>query len=251
MLTRSQWRPTIGTGAPMRLPASGAVIHHTVMEPTGDPAADMRAIEQVGRARFGLFSYCYIIHPGGIIAEGAGLTVGAHTSGLNSSHIGVAWHGNYDATPAPAEMVAATVELLATLAARGELRPGWTLTPHRAHKATACPGRYLAPLVPAIHAQAARPPTPKDPPMDAAAEARIRTAVAELVELALPFAIRASATSHGMTAGQVYIIAPGAEPVPVGRATLDALYYVGAIRRDPDNQPPTSNPASWADLFRK
>jgi hypothetical protein len=149
MLARAEWGATVATTPYlMRFPAVGVHVHHSVtiadddysLEATGDVAADMREIEAIGRARFGRFPYSYCIHPSGVIGEGAGLTVGAHTENWNSTTFGVCFVGNYEHDPLTDAQVVAFHELRAGLVANGWLTPDAWLLPHRHRKATACPG---------------------------------------------------------------------------------------------------------------
>jgi peptidoglycan hydrolase-like protein with peptidoglycan-binding domain len=134
----------------MRLPAVGVHVHHSVTiadddsdyHATGDVIADMREIERIGRARFGLFSYSYCGHPSGWVGEGAGLTIGAHTAGWNSTTFGYCFIGNYDVHNLTDSQVAAFNGWRALMVGNGWLSPTHWIEPHRVRKATACPGQH-------------------------------------------------------------------------------------------------------------
>lgn len=141
ILTRAEWGATVPTTSfLMRLPAQGVHVHHSVTRVTGDPAADMREIEAIGRRRFGRFPYSFCLHPSGVTIEGAGLSVGAHTEGWNSTTFGVCFIGNYEHDQVTDAQVQAFGELHRWLVGNGWLVPGAWIEPHRARKATACPG---------------------------------------------------------------------------------------------------------------
>jgi N-acetylmuramoyl-L-alanine amidase len=162
LLTRAEWGATAKQGPAMRLPARGVTFHQTVTRATSDPAADMRTIERIGVQRFGRFSYCYAIHPSGVVGEGAGLTVGAHTAGHNSTRIGVVFIKMDDDPLTPAAETAA-VNLLRWLAATGALHQGYDTDGHRDYKATACPSDAIYDHIDAIHAAALAGPTRPTP----------------------------------------------------------------------------------------
>src|SRR5690606_21180214 len=141
MLARAEWGATVPTSTKlMVLPARGVHVHHSVSRVTGDPAADMREIEAIGRRRFGRFPYSFCLHPSGVTIEGAGLSVGAHTEGWNSTTFGVCLIGNYENDWPTDAQVQAFGELYRWLVGNGWLVPDAWIEPHRARKATACPG---------------------------------------------------------------------------------------------------------------
>ena len=70
------------------------------------------------------------------------------------------------------------------------------------------------------------------------------------IERTKPFAIRLTEAAAGFRKGEVVIIDPAAgTSYAVGRATLNALYFVGAIRQDEGNNPPAGNPADWHSVL--
>lgn len=148
LLYRSEWGATLGVGPAMALPAKGIHVHHSVTiadddhnyHATGDVAADMREIERIGRERFGRFPYSYCGHPSGWVAMGAGQTIGAHTSGFNSSSFGYCLIGNYETHEVTDEQVRAFRQWRSYMVDTGRLTADHYVKPHRDRKATACPG---------------------------------------------------------------------------------------------------------------
>lgn len=149
-LSRAQWGCTTPLGPKMKLPVSTIFIHHSVTKATNNPVADMRALDRIGRQRFGRFSYSYVIHPNGTVMEGAGDRVGAHTGGYNSTSIGVCFIGNYEEHGGTLQQVAGFIDLVRMLQARGHVTRNVNIRAHRDVKATACPGRHLVAGIPAL-----------------------------------------------------------------------------------------------------
>ena len=145
IVARSVWgaNPRSLPDVPMRLPATQVFIHHSVTDPTGDPYADMRAIERVGLTRFGQFSYSYVITPDGTTLEGCGTRRGAHTAQRNSTSFGICHVGNYETRSPGLAQIDATRRLIHDLTARGDLLPGADIVGHRDVYPTACPGQKL------------------------------------------------------------------------------------------------------------
>lgn len=148
ILPRSDWGATAELGGAMRLPAVGVHVHHSVTiadddrnyAATGDVAGDMRELERIGVQRFGRFSYSYCGHPSGWVGEGAGLKVGAHTAGWNSTTFGYCLIGNYDQQLVTDAQVQAFREWRHWMVGNGWLRADHWVMPHQARKATGCPG---------------------------------------------------------------------------------------------------------------
>jgi hypothetical protein len=153
----------------MALPAKVFHLHHSVtladvdadrdgtlepheLRPTGDADADVRTVERIGGQRFGRMSYSWLIHPraADTVFEGAGYTIGAHTGGYNSTSFGTCLVGNYHANRMTDEMVQTCAELYAMLVLHGHLVPDAPIVPHRARKATSCPGDDAVARIPAI-----------------------------------------------------------------------------------------------------
>lgn len=94
--------------------------------------------------------YSYVIHPSGVVLEGAGRMVGAHTARHNSKSYGLSFMGNYDRhQPTLAQLVAAarTINLLRLDGALVADLGGIAILGHRDTKATACPGANIYPLL--------------------------------------------------------------------------------------------------------
>lgn len=141
IVSRDQW----GARAPVsgiwvKTPVSKLYVHHSVTVPGASPYADMRRIDDIGRERFGRFSYSYAIHPFGTVMEGAGERVGAHTANQNSTSLGIVFIGNYETDKLTPEAIRAFRELRQELVVRGAVKPVHQVAPHRAVKSTACPG---------------------------------------------------------------------------------------------------------------
>jgi hypothetical protein len=133
--------------------ASEVFLHHTVT--THLPAsatveqesAQMRAIEAIGRSRFGKYgqgiSYNVIIFPSGRAYQGVSWNRrGAHTDGRNSTARSICFAGNYEAN----EPTRAQLETAAAIYAEGRGKWWKSSAPVRGHrdiKSTACPGRKV------------------------------------------------------------------------------------------------------------
>jgi hypothetical protein len=133
-------------------------IHHTVTRASSDPVLDARAVEAVGRRRFGRLSYGVLVHPRSAILWGAPDRVGCHTEGHNSTAVGLALIGNYEDDPVTEELVYAACVALHALRTFGIVTKTPTIRPHREVKSTACPGRHaVADLLPWLRLVAADP----------------------------------------------------------------------------------------------
>lgn len=150
---------------PQLLGAKKVYIHHSVtiaqgdpnligqLDPSDNPCADARKIEDILANRGLLPGYNHIIHPSGVVLELAGEFIGAHTGGQNSTSKGLVLIGNFDIQqPTFAAIVAAsrTINLM-RLAGQvaGDINDVQVLG-HRDHGQTACPGANLYPLLPFI-----------------------------------------------------------------------------------------------------
>ena len=154
VVKRDQWGAKYSAGRKaMPKPVAEVNIHHTVTPATDDPCADMRTVERVLQSRDLAPGYSFCIHPSGIILEGAGGNVGAHTAGRNSRSYGFSFIGNYDNMQPTWAQLAAAGYLIRVLQFTGFIVPDLatvTIQGHRATKATACPGANLAPRMDAI-----------------------------------------------------------------------------------------------------
>lgn len=164
LVDRDQWGARYSAGR-SKMPAKVREInvHHSVtaltgggkaydntLDPTDDPCRDMRTIERVLHERGLAPGYSFCIHPSGVVLVGAGNMKGAHTAGRNGVSYGVCFMGDYDRhQPTFAQFVAFGL-LINRLRFFGALTPrldDLTIRGHRDHKATACPGANLYPLI--------------------------------------------------------------------------------------------------------
>lgn len=162
IISRAEWGASSRSlpGTSMRLPAREVFIHHSVTPMSGEPATDMRLIEQIGLQRFGQFPYSYVIHPrDGEILEGCGLRRGAHTVRRNSTAFGICWAGNYEDRLPKLQQINSTRQLVAWLRDAGHLEADAPMLGHRDAPdpkrrgktiRTACPGRRLYNILPEL-----------------------------------------------------------------------------------------------------
>lgn len=162
VVSRKTWGAVKEQNRPaMPLPAREVWLHHTVTRVTGDPHADAREVQRVGIARFGYISYSYLVHPTGVVLEGQGLRVGAHTKNRNSISYGVSLIGNYEERQMEDAQVESVRRLVDWLQDNGKLRTGvYPTGAHRDLQATACCGRHAYARLPEIR-------RPWEPPPDA------------------------------------------------------------------------------------
>lgn len=163
LVTRAEWGARHSAGRSAMAKGQREVnIHHTVidpagpggynevLEPTDDPCHDMRRLEDVLNARGLAPGYSYVIHPSGVVLEGAGKRKGAHTGGHNSHSYGISFMGNFDLhSPTLSALVAAarTINLLRLDGSLVRDLSSITIQGHRDTKATACPGANVYPLL--------------------------------------------------------------------------------------------------------
>ena len=82
---RADWGARHSAGRKkMQMGISEIVIHHTVTSVRKDPCLNMRIVEDVLHQRGLAPGYSFTVDPSGIVLEGAGHMVGAHTGGRNS-----------------------------------------------------------------------------------------------------------------------------------------------------------------------
>ena len=171
-LSRDQWGATAPLQGKMTLPAVGVHLHHSVTNPdddsvyesTEDVAKDMREIERIGKQRFGIFSYSYCGHPSGVVGEGAGISVGAHTAGYNSTTFGYCLIGNYEQAHVTDIQIKAFQEWWWQMIRIGVLKTSAYLYPHRHRKATACPGAHTMERWNSFYYATLQPPATTVPP---------------------------------------------------------------------------------------
>lgn len=118
------------------------IVHHTAVDTTLE---NLRA--SAIKRGYADIPYHFVILPDGSVHATRPLErMGAHCKGHNADSVGIALMGNLNKVPPTEAQVAALTRLLADLRRKypvpvfghGELRP------------TACPGRYLRPVLDAI-----------------------------------------------------------------------------------------------------
>ena len=147
IVSRTEWGAQEPQGPKIPLPTPDLFLHHdtanfTAVDETSE-RKHMLLLERTGKQRFGsTVSYSLVVFPSGRVYEGAGVgRKGTHTANHNSTGHGVVVVGNFETQTVPQR----TVDLLRQLHADGITAGWWTgqWTPHRAVKATACPGKNL------------------------------------------------------------------------------------------------------------
>lgn len=174
IVTRAEWgaEPPTKPSIPMRLPVGALYLHHSVTPVTNDAAADTRKIQGVAFGRgFNDISYSWLVHPSGLVVEGRGFAIGAHTAGRNSSSFGVCLIGDYSRRVVREPQVVAIRELVAWLIARRALHQGtYPTAGHRDVAKTVCPGDFAMRRLPEmrlpwIHRLAPEVNMQYDPPL--------------------------------------------------------------------------------------
>jgi N-acetylmuramoyl-L-alanine amidase len=118
------------------------VVHHTGIDTSLEK---LRA--SVQRRGYSDIPYHFVVDTDGTLHATRPLTrMGAHCRGHNADSIGVALMGNLDRVPPTEAQVATLTRLIA------DLRTKWPVPVlgHCELRATACPGRYLRPVLDAI-----------------------------------------------------------------------------------------------------
>lgn len=153
IITRAQWGARHRNGVGSRPTGSlRKFTHHTVTAHLSANASrtqeerQMRILEDIGQQRFGGgISYNFLIFPSGRIYEGASVgRISYHSgSGRNTSGVGIAFVGNFEANKLNMKAFNAAVWLLQ----HGVERSWWgdpAFTEyHKKFRATSCPGRYV------------------------------------------------------------------------------------------------------------
>lgn len=213
---RATWGARYDDGfGPAPLPASELWLHHSV---TSAPpvsatfeqdAAAVRALEQIGEARFGKgISYTFVIPPSGRIFAGHSVgRQGAHTGGRNTVARAICLIGNYD-TVRPSEAQIAAVAALVWLG----YSAGWWLRPvldggHRdaPGASTACPGRFAYALLPVINSRAISP-APEVPDMDNRQAGQLDTVLAQITGSSEPWTFEGWDEAYVPPAGDLTLV---------------------------------------------
>lgn len=121
------------------------VIHHTAS--AADITVDDIHQMHLNNGWTGI-GYHIIIYADGTAHEGRPLDcIGAHCYDYNSRSVGVNLVGNFENYPPTPEQIATLKEVLRWLK---DKYPGAEIGGHREWNATACPGEYLAAMLPGI-----------------------------------------------------------------------------------------------------
>lgn len=149
VVSRKEWGANPDSLGPccVQAPVEEVFIHHDVIEPAPGPKASLekdiahtKKVESVGVSRFGRVSYSFGASQTGRIFELQGDHIGAHTAGRNSTSLAWVLYGNYtERAPTRRQLRHIGRHI------RRKTRQGWiakdaAIRPHRAVKATACPG---------------------------------------------------------------------------------------------------------------
>lgn len=148
---RSDWGARYSAGrTTMPAKVKEINVHHTASNATDNPCVDMLTVERVLHERGLAPGYSYVIHPSGVILEGAGGMVGAHTAGRNKLSYGIAFIGNFENVTPTAEALNAAAGLVNLLRFFQVLEVDLAkvdIKLHRDTSATLCPGRNLVNMV--------------------------------------------------------------------------------------------------------
>jgi N-acetylmuramoyl-L-alanine amidase len=118
------------------------IIHHTAVDTTLEK---LRA--SAIRRGYSDIPYHFVIMPDGSVHATRPLErMGAHCRGHNADSVGVALMGNLDRVPPTEAQVASLLRLLADLRSKFPVH----VFGHGELRNTACPGRYLRPVLDAI-----------------------------------------------------------------------------------------------------
>jgi N-acetylmuramoyl-L-alanine amidase len=118
------------------------IVHHTAVD-----ASLEQLRRSVQRRGYSDIPYHFVVMPDGSVHATRPLErMGAHCKGHNADSVGVALMGNLDRVPPTEAQVAALTRLIA------DLRRKWNVPVlgHGELRNTACPGRYLRPVLDAI-----------------------------------------------------------------------------------------------------
>lgn len=128
---------------------STVFIHHSVTNPTGDPRADARQIQNfhMDSRKYSDIAYTLLVHPDGTVLEGRTVggqaAQGAHTSGYNSKSIAICAIGNYEVSSVSNKLIAGINEALAYAINKKWVTDNPKIRPHSDVGFTACCGKNL------------------------------------------------------------------------------------------------------------
>jgi len=148
-LQRDEWEAPAPKAALQRmsLPVSTVFLHHTVTSVSSDPKVDARKVTDY--SKYIDVPYTVMVHPDGTILTGRYLNgvpaLGAHTSGQNSTSLGIALIGRYDQDVQPTDAAISSIaQVLSAFVEKNYITKTFILKGHKdAPYATACPGKNL------------------------------------------------------------------------------------------------------------
>lgn len=156
IISRAEWGARYRDGDIALTNKAGELfIHHSAGEFTSKERADeeahMRHLELVGYRRFGVgISYNVLVFPSGRAYRGVSWNRrGTHTGGRNSTARSICFVGNFEHQE-PTEAALRTVGEIIEDITGTALKPNFVLRRHRDVKATACPGKNIAGIVPEL-----------------------------------------------------------------------------------------------------
>jgi N-acetylmuramoyl-L-alanine amidase len=149
-LSRQNWQARKPSTALSPIGIQSTVfIHHSVTNPTGDPRADARQIQNfhMDSRKYSDIAYTLLVHPDGTVLEGRTVggqaAQGAHTSGYNSKSIAICAIGNYEVSSVPNKLIAGINEALAYAIDKKWVTENPKIRPHSDVGFTACCGKNL------------------------------------------------------------------------------------------------------------
>ena len=150
ILTRADWgaRPLDHRAVQMSRPATRLIIHHS--DGSSNPFVDgLKGVERHHMDVKGWSGPAYNTAAGeraGEMAELRGWNIQTiATLGANPGSWTICAIGDFEEHDAPTPLLENIATLGAEAIQRGHLAPGFTITGHKDHGATACPGRHLYP----------------------------------------------------------------------------------------------------------
>lgn len=154
LVARSRWGGS-AAGNQISGPVNHVVVHHTFLPdpPCGGSLEDeieiVRRIETAHKTNgWAGIGYTFLVSPTGRVFEGRGWRrTGAHSPGNNSSSIGLCFMMDGTRKPPTNAAWEAAIELLKEAVRLGHLTSDYTVTGHREHQNTACPGDAVFPLI--------------------------------------------------------------------------------------------------------
>jgi len=156
ILSRASWGAKYGDGdITLSNKADELFIHHAAAHfeslSANEEIKYMQMLERTGYQRFGVgISYNVVVFPSGRAYRGVSWNRrGTHTGGRNSTARSICFAGNFEEQK-PTEAALRTAGQIIADISGSALKSGFALRKHRDVKATACPGKNLAALVPSL-----------------------------------------------------------------------------------------------------